>query len=73
MEDCNKEDFVMMTMKVEGMMCEGCVKRVVEGLKEAGIIAEVSLENKTVSFEGDESVVKKATSEIEDLGFEVVK
>ncbi|MBQ4058551.1 MAG: heavy-metal-associated domain-containing protein [Lachnospiraceae bacterium] len=63
----------MMTMKVEGMMCEGCVKRVVEGLKEAGIIAEVSLENKTVSFEGDESVVKKATSEIEDLGFEVVK
>ena len=64
---------MMMTLKVEGMMCEGCVKRVVEGLKEAGITAEVSLENKTVSFEGDEGVVKKATSEIEDLGFEVVE
>lgn len=62
---------MMNTLKVEGMMCEGCVKRVVEGLKEAGITAEVSLENKTVSFEGDEKVVKKATSEIEDLGFEV--
>lgn len=63
----------MNILKVEGMMCEGCVKRVVEGLKEAGIIAEVSLENKTVSFEGDENVVKKTASEIEDLGFEVVK
>lgn len=63
----------MNTLKVEGMMCEGCVKRVVEGLKEAGITAEVSLENKTVSFEGDADIVKKATSEIEDLGFDVVE
>lgn len=63
----------MNTLKVEGMMCEGCVKRVVEGLKEAGITAEVSLENKTVSFAGDAEVVKKATSEIEDLGFDVVE
>ncbi len=63
----------MNTLKVEGMMCEGCVKRVVEGLKEAGITAEVSLENKTVSFEGDAEVVKTAASEIEDLGFEVVE
>ena len=54
------------------MRCEGCVKRVVEGLKEAGVAAEVSLENKTVSFEGDASVVKTAVNEIEDLGFEVV-
>jgi len=63
----------MNTLKVEGMMCEGCVKRVVEGLKEAGITAEVSLENKTVSFEGDVEIVEKATSEIEDLGFDVVE
>jgi len=63
----------MNTLKVEGMMCEGCVKRVVEGLKEAGITAEGSLENKTVSFEGDVEIVEKATSEIEDLGFDVVE
>ncbi len=63
----------MNVLKVEGMMCEGCVKRVAEGLKEAGITAEVSLENKTVSFEGDVDVVQKATSEIEDLGFDVVE
>lgn len=63
----------MNILKMEGMHCEGCVKRVTEGLKAAGIIAEVSLENKTVSFEGDESMVKTAVSEIEDLGFEVVE
>ena len=63
----------MNILKVEGMHCEGCVKRVTEGLKAADIAAEVSLENKTVSFEGDASVVKTAISEIEDLGFEVVE
>lgn len=63
----------MNVLKVEGMMCDGCVKRVVGALSEAGIIAEVSLENKTVAFEGDESVVKTATNEIEDLGFAVVE
>lgn len=61
----------MNILKVEGMHCEGCVKRVMEGLKAAGITAEVSLENKTVSFLGDENAVKTAVSEIEDLGFEV--
>lgn len=63
----------MNILKVEGMHCEGCVKRVTEGLKAEGITAEVSLENKTVSFEGDENSVKTAVSEIEDLGFEVVQ
>ncbi len=62
----------MNVLKVEGMKCDGCVKRVTEGLKAEGIAAEVSLENKTVSFEGDEHIVKTAVSEIEDLGFEVV-
>ena len=63
----------MNTLKVEGMMCQGCVNRVVEALKGIGVTADVSLENKTVSFDGDEALVKKAASEIEDLGFEVVE
>lgn len=62
----------MNILKVEGMHCDGCVKRVTEGLKAEGITASVSLENKTVSFEGDKNAVKTAVSEIEDLGFEVV-
>lgn len=63
----------MNTLKVEGMMCQGCVNRVTEALKGIDVTAEVSLENKTVSFEGDEVLVKQVASEIEDLGFEVVE
>lgn len=59
----------MTEIKVEGMHCAMCVKRISEALKEAGIPAEISLENKTVSV--DEANVEKAKSEIEDLGFEV--
>lgn len=63
----------MNTLKVEGMMCQGCVNRVLEALKEMNVVAEVSLENKTVSFDGDAILVKQVASEIEDLGFEVVE
>lgn len=62
----------MNILKVEDMHCAGCVKRITEGLKAEGIKAEVSLEDKTVSFEGEEEIVKKAVSEIEDLGFEII-
>ncbi|MBE5942462.1 MAG: heavy-metal-associated domain-containing protein [Lachnospiraceae bacterium] len=64
---------MMNTLKVEGMMCEGCVNRVIAALKEINVVAEVSLENKSVSFEGDSELVKTVVSEIEDLGFEVVE
>ncbi|MDE6434424.1 MAG: heavy-metal-associated domain-containing protein [Lachnospiraceae bacterium] len=63
----------MTTLNVEGMMCEGCVKRVTEALRNLGLEPEVSLENKTVVFEGDEAAAAKAAEAIEDLGFEVVK
>lgn len=63
----------MNTLKVEGMMCQSCVNRVVEALKEIGVTAEVSLENKTVTFDGEEALVKKVASEIEDLGFDVAE
>lgn len=59
----------MTEIKVDGMHCPMCVKRISEALKEAGIEAEVNLENKTVSV--DEANVAKAKEEIEDLGFEV--
>lgn len=59
----------MTEIKVEGMHCPMCVKRISEALENAGIKAEVNLETKTVSVE-DADVVK-AKEEIEDLGFEV--
>jgi len=63
----------MTTLNVEGMMCEGCVKRVTEALHNLGLEPQVSLENKTVAFEGDGEVIAKAAEAIEDLGFDVVK
>ena len=64
-------------IKIEGMHCEGCSKRLtkvlnnVEGVKSA----EVSLENKLADIEYDETVAKLEDlyEAIEDAGFEVVK
>ncbi len=59
----------MTEIKVPGMHCPMCVKRISEALENAGINAVVSLETKTVSV--DEKDVQKAKEEIEDIGFEV--
>lgn len=63
----------MTTLNVEGMMCEGCVKRVTGALHNLGLEPEISLENKTVAFDGDETAAAKAVEAIEALGFDVVK
>lgn len=61
----------MVTLNVEGMMCQGCVKRVTSALDELGVQAQISLENGTVSFEGDDTLTKNVSTAIEDLGFVV--
>ena len=63
-------------MKIEGMHCEGCSKRLtkvlsnIEGVK----VVEVSLENKLAKIEYDEEIAKVEDFKeaIEDAGFEVV-
>ncbi len=59
----------MKTISVPDMMCEHCVNRITNGLKEAGLNFTVSLENKTVEIDGCENCVKTAVSELEDLGY----
>lgn len=62
-------------MKIEGMHCEGCSKRLtkvlsnIEGVK----VVEVSLENKLAKIEYDEEIAKVEDFKeaIEDAGFEV--
>ena len=64
-------------IKIEGMHCEGCSKRLtkvlslVDGVKNI----EVSLENKLADIEYDETVAKLEDfyEAIEDAGFEVVE
>lgn len=63
----------MTTYKVEGMHCQGCVRRVNEALVALGVPAVVSLEEGTVTVESrDEAVLLKAKEAIEDLGFDVL-
>ena len=64
-------------IKIEGMHCEGCSKRLTKVLSnvEGGNMAEVSLENKLADIEYDETIAKIEDfyEAIEDAGFEVVK
>lgn len=64
-------------IKIEGMHCEGCSKRltkVLSNVKGANTV-EVSLEKKLADIEYDETIAKLEDfyEAIEDAGFEVVK
>ncbi len=64
-------------IKVEGMHCEGCSKRLTKVLNNVEGVnnAEVSLENKLANIEYDETIAKIEDfyETIEDAGFEVAK
>ena len=57
-----------MLLKIDGMMCNHCVKRVEKALIENGA-TNVKVEIGTAEFSGIDEV--KAKEIIEDLGFEV--
>ena len=70
----NKEDSLMITMKIDGMMCPHCqaaVKKALEAFE--GVSADVNLEDKaayiTASGEVDKDALAKAVT---DAGYEVV-
>lgn len=64
-------------IKIEGMYCEGCSKRLTKVLSnvEGVNMVDVSLENKLADIEYDEAIAKLEDfyEVIEDAGFEVVK
>ena len=64
------------TIKVNGMVCEGCENRVQNALKTIEGVENVvaNHNNGTVTITAEEVVYKNAMEEkIEDIGFEVVK
>lgn len=63
----------MRVLKAEDMHCNKCVERITKALNDAGMKFEVSLENKTVSVDGDDACVAKAVELLDDLGFEAVE
>ena len=63
-----------MILNVEGMHCDGCVKRIQNVLQKMEGITEVqvSLEEKRVNIKSDRELDSKEIKEkIENLGFEV--
>ena len=60
----------MVTLNIPDMHCEKCVERITNTLTEAELIFQVSLQDKTVTIDGDESAVSTAVEELDDLGFE---
>jgi len=65
-----------LTLKVDGMACEHCVKAITNGLKAVpGVNAvSVDLKAKTVFTEYDPKLVtpEKIKHEIDDLGYDIV-
>lgn len=63
------------TVKIEGMSCQHCVKRIEKALNALkGVQATLSLENKSARLilkkEIDEKLIRSA---IEDLGYKVIE
>lgn len=63
----------MTVLSVPDMHCENCVRRITEALNEEKLSFSVSLSDKTVSVEGDEAAIAKASQAMDDLGFESTK
>lgn len=59
----------MKTLKVPGMMCNMCVKRITKALTDEGINATVELSTKSVTV--SEELVSKVLDILDDLGFDV--
>lgn len=63
----------MRILKVEDMHCEKCVERITKAMTAAGLDFQVSLDNKTVSIDGCDHCVEKASEILDDLGFDVAE
>ena len=59
-------------IRVDGMMCEGCVKRISNALSREELNFKVILEEKKVIINGCDHCLAKAVAAIEDLGFNPV-
>lgn len=61
------------TIRIEGMMCEHCVRAVKNALEGLGATAEVSLADGTAIVEAAELDDAKLRFVIEDEGYEVLE
>lgn len=60
------------TIKIEGMMCEHCVKNVSKALKKVAKEVEVSLDDGKAIIKDTDATNDELRQIIDELGFEVV-
>lgn len=74
-DDYVEEEKNMITLKIEGMMCQHCVKHVKDALEAfEGTSAEVNLEKKEAVVTGGEGVtVEQLKKAVEEAGYEVTE
>ena len=62
------------TLNVEGMSCNHCVKAIEGALKEAGMSGKVDLSagNVTVEYDESKATVEQVKEVIEEQGYDVV-
>lgn len=61
----------MINLKVEGIHCQMCIKRIESAFNNANIKFEIIFSEKLILVE--ENMIEQAIKELEDLGFEAVK
>lgn len=59
------------TIQVDGIKCEHCVKRIKDTLKNSKVTCEISLQEKTVkvTFDSNKITLNDIKNIIDDLGF----
>ena len=57
------------TVKIEGMMCQNCVRHVKKALEALDPAVEVSLEQNCARLDADDAAIRAA---VEEAGYEVV-
>lgn len=60
----------MTALKVPDMNCEHCVSRITKALAEQKLNFKVSLVDKTVEIDGDETAVKSAVTAMDGIGYD---
>lgn len=73
-ENKGSENFMEKELKVSGMTCDHCVKRVVSAIESVEGTSEVtvSLENGTAKFKMEKDVTNEIIEKIKDAGYEAV-
>ena len=63
----------MTVLKVPDMNCDHCVSRISKALKEQELNFKISLGDKTVEIDGDDTAVKAAVAALDEIGYDSMR